>query len=100
MTITSKGPRWEILHSLWIVWTFTIFFNWVGFFYIGFRTGQRKWILWGLFYSIPFIIAMLFVHSSYYQGWLGSVHAALTLALGIASIIHAFLVRNEYLMRL
>jgi hypothetical protein len=45
MSVTAKGKRWEILHSLWIGWTFTLgIFNWVAYFYIGIRARQRKWM--------------------------------------------------------
>ncbi len=101
MSTTSKGQRWEILHSLWILWTFTFgFFNWVAFFYIGIRAKQRKWILWGLVYAIPFILAMAFAESSAFDGWIGNLTVTLTLILGIISIVHAFRIRKEYLLRL
>lgn len=101
MATTSKGPRWEILHSLWIAWTFTLgFFNWVAFFYIGIRARQRKWILWGLVYAIPFILSMAFVERPAFDGWVGDLAVALTLILGVISIIHAFTIRKEYLLRL
>ena len=58
MSVTAKGKRWEILHSLWIGWTLTVFFYSVAFFYIGFRTGQKKWIFWGLGYFAPFVLFM------------------------------------------
>ena len=101
MATTSKGPRWEILHSLWIAWTFTLgFFNWVAFFYIGVRAKQLKWILWGLFYAIPFILAMAFATSPAFDGWVGDIIVALIIILGIIGIIHAFRIRKEYLLRL
>lgn len=92
MSITAKSKRWETLHSLWIGWTFTLgFFNWIAFLYIGLRAGQMKWILWGLFYSVPFVLAV-------FLGMVGSnLVIILTLVQGIASIIHAFKIRKEYL---
>lgn len=96
MAVTAKGRRWELLHSLWIGWTFTLgFFNWVAFLYIGLRAKQRKWIYWGLFYSIPFVLAMLTPNS---VDWLWNVIVALTIVLGIIGIIHAFRIRDEYLL--
>lgn len=95
MPVTTKGKRWEILHSLWIGWTFTFgFFNWVAFLYIGFRAKQRKWILWGLFYGIPFVLAML---NPNLNNWLGDVTMILIIVLGVVGIFHAFKVRKEYL---
>jgi hypothetical protein len=54
-SLTSRGKRWELLHSLWVAWTFTLgFFSWVAFFYIGARARQVRWILWGVVYLVPF----------------------------------------------
>lgn len=101
MAVTSKGKGWEIRHSLWILWTFSLgFFNWVAFFYIGIRARQRKWIFWGLSYSIPFILAMIFAERPSIEGWVGDLIIVLTLVSGVISIVHAFRARREYLVRL
>jgi hypothetical protein len=105
MSVTARGKRWEILHSLWIGWTFTLgFFNWVAFFYISYRAKQKKWLLWGLFYAIPFVLAMGFGIGSGGQGvnigWLSDLTYFLTIVLGLMSILHAFKIRKEYLIRL
>ncbi|MGF1471079.1 MAG: hypothetical protein ACFB50_04950 [Rubrobacteraceae bacterium] len=101
MSITSKGRRWEILHSFWIGWTFTLgFFNWIGFLYVGIRARQRKWIMWGVFYSSPFVLAMIFSNTLAFEGWVGDLIIALILFLGLVSIFHAFRIRKEYLVRL
>jgi hypothetical protein len=59
--ITAKGKRWEILHSLWIGWTFTLLLCAVAFIYVGLRARQKKWILWGLAYSVPLILLLIAV---------------------------------------
>lgn len=98
MSITSKGKRWELLHSLWIGWTFTLgFFNWIAFLYIGVRVNNRRWLYWGALYSIPFILMLL--HPDL-EGWSGNMIMTLLLCLGVASIVHAFLIRKDYLSRL
>ncbi len=98
MSITAKGTRWEILHSLWIGWTFTLgFFNWIAFFYIGVRARQRKWVFWGVVYLTPFVLVML---NPNLDNWLGDLAIFLTLLLGVIGIIHAFRIRKEYLLRL
>ncbi len=97
--VTSLGHRWEIRHSLWIGWTFTLgFFNWVGFVYAGIRAKKQSWVMWGTFYSVPFILAMIFAERS--QVMMEAVVVPLTIIFGIAGIIHAFRIRPEYLRRL
>ena len=101
MSITSKDKRWELLHSLWIGWTFTLgFFNWIAFFYIALRAKRKRWAAWGFFYSLPFVLAMIFAGGPAWSGWIGDVIVALTLILGAAGIFHAFWIRKEYLLRL
>lgn len=94
MSITSRGKKWEILNSLWILFTFTLaFFNWIGFFHIGRKAKCKKWIFSGLIYSIPFILVMV-------TGGANDFVAGLTIILGIIGIVHAFMIRTEYLIRL
>lgn len=101
MSVTPKGQRWEILHSLWIAWTFTLgFFNWVAFIYIGYRTRQRKWIFWGFFYSIPFILLIVFADTSNPGSLALDLTVPFLLVVGVVSLFHAFKARSEYLIRL
>src|SRR5215217_1710745 len=101
MSVTTKGRRWEILHSLWIGWTFTLsLFNWVAFLYIGFRTRQWTWMLWALFYSAPLVTIISVGPPVNLPTWLVTVIGLLFLGLGVISIFHAFRVRKEYLMHL
>lgn len=98
MSATSKGKRWELLHSLWIGWTFTLgFFNWVAFLYIGIRASNKRWLVWGVFYSLPFVLAMTLPDLN---GWPGNLVVSLTFILGAVGIVHAFLIRKDYLSRL
>ena len=96
----TKGRRWEILHSLWVGWTFTLsLFNWVAFLYIGFRTRQWKWMLWALFYSAPLVTVIVSDRSigppANQPTWLMTATIFLFLGLGVVSIFHAFRVRKE-----
>jgi len=98
MSITARGRKWEIMHSLWIGWTLTIgFLNWIAFFYIGIRARQRKWIFWGIFYLTPVVLALA---NPNLNNWLGDWTFNLQLVVGIMAPLHAFLVRKEYLLRL
>jgi hypothetical protein len=74
------------------------FFSWLAFAYIGIRARQPRWILWSLFYAAPLILFAV-VTSNISQGW-ADITLNATAILGVVSIVHAFLVRKEYLYRL
>jgi hypothetical protein len=96
VSVTSRGKRWELLHSLWMGWTFTLFFGWVAFIYIRFRARRYRWILWGLLYLTVFIV---FVTTSP-ASEIAQATTSLMIVAGIVSIVHAFMVRNDYMMSL
>ena len=99
MSVTAKGKRWETLHSLWIGWTFTLFLGWLAFVYIGLRARRPRWALWGLVYLFPLVLpSIIGINYTELSQW----HWTETLALlvWVASIIHAFMIRKEYLLRL
>lgn len=101
MSITANSKRWEILHSLWIGWTFTLgFFNWIAFIYAGVRVQRWKWILWGVFYSVPFAIGMATPVTEEGSGWRGDLWVGVLLITWVVSIFHAFIIRKDYLTRL
>ena len=95
----SRGRGWQLLHSLWIGWTFTLgFFSWLAFAYIGIRTGHHRWLLWAAVYAAPLVLFGVF-SEVWSQAWINVV-LSVTLLVGVVSIVHAFLVRKEYLLRL
>jgi hypothetical protein len=95
----SRGRGWRLLHSLWIGWTFTLgFFSWLAFAYIGIRTGHHRWLLWAAVYAAPLTLFGVF-SEVWSESWTNAALSA-TLLLGVVSIVHAFLVRKEYLLRL
>ena len=97
-TITQKGNVWEIRHSLWLIFVFTLgILNWVAFLYIGLSASNRKWILWSLLYFCNLVIFGL---QSTLQGLANSVALVLFLALASGSVAHAFATRREYLLTL
>src|SRR5918995_895480 len=100
MSVTTKGRDWEILHSLWIGWTFTFgLFNWIAFLYIGIRAKHWKWILWGVLYLVPIAVVILLLAADA-SAALGVPAVLLTFGVGVASIFHAFWLRGDYLRRL
>ncbi|HEX3013436.1 MAG TPA: helix-hairpin-helix domain-containing protein [Methanobacterium sp.] len=101
---------WELLHSLWIILTFTYFTNWLAFIYVGLRTRNRRWSLYGVIYILPFALTEIFM--SYFinpsminaegvvtDSFVNAV-SSLFLIPWLISIGHAFYIRKEYLMRL
>lgn len=100
MSVTLKGRGWEIRHSLWIGWTFTFsFLSWVSFLYIGLRVTQIKWIICGFIYLIPLALVVILAGAGAPPS-LGIPALLLMFISGIGSIVHAFLVRKDYLRQL
>ena len=100
MNITTKGKKWDIYNSLWILWSFTLVLACVGFFWIGGRAGKRKWIISGLIYLIVNFGLI------YIAIWLQSINAIysniITVIIGFgwfAAIVQSFMSRKEYLLR-
>lgn len=101
---------WELLNSLWIILTFTYFTNWLAFIYIGITGRNRRWILYGVLYLLPFFITNIVM--SFYvdpsmineRGEVTNSFVNMTGSLfmipWLVSIGHAFYVRKEYLWRL
>ncbi|MEN6554231.1 MAG: helix-hairpin-helix domain-containing protein [Methanobacterium sp.] len=104
---TSKSNLWKLTHSLWILGTLPLgFLSWASFIYIGIRVRQMKWIISGLIYSSSIITAMLIGSDPSYlinvpeDSWLMNIQILYFFGLWLCSMIHAFWVRNEYLLRL
>jgi hypothetical protein len=89
---------WErIRYSLWIGWTLTIFFNWVGFLWIGFRTLNVRWIVWGVLYAVPpWGMVLVMEDDVLWEGWLGDLSLIATLLGGPISVVHAMAIRRAY----
>jgi DNA uptake protein ComE-like DNA-binding protein len=100
MSTTSKGTFWKIRKSWWILFTFTIMFNWVAFFIIGSKVKYKKWKMYGALYAIPFILVMAIVDRYETNDWQWDIVGLSLLGGWIASMIHAFRIRKEYLYRL
>ena len=92
--------RERLRDSLWIAWTFTLFFNWIAFLWVGFRVRNGRWVAWACVYVLPFIaMAALSDNEEVYDRWPGDVAAAAWLILGLVSIVHAFVIRRAYIAR-
>jgi DNA uptake protein ComE-like DNA-binding protein len=95
MTITSKGKRWELLHSLWLGWVIFSFglLSWAAFLYIGIRAKQRKWVLWGLAYVAVGIVLAIALPDT-------TTNTFVSFVVWLIAIVHVFQARREYLVRL
>jgi DNA uptake protein ComE-like DNA-binding protein len=100
MTTTPKGTFWKIRKSWWILFTFTIMFNWIAFFIIGSKVKHKKWKMYGALYSIPFILLMAIGDRYESSDWQWDILGLSLIGGWIASMIHAFRIRKEYLFRL
>jgi hypothetical protein len=103
LSLTSLGTKWEWSHSLWIVWTLTLgFTSWIAFFYIGWRTRRVRWLLWGLLYFAAFaaVAAVGTFGTVNSQSQIWGVATGLMVVAGIVSVVHAFAIRGDYLVRL
>lgn len=100
--ITSKGKVWEMMNSIWMLWAIVTlgFLNYISFFYIAFRVKQRKWTIWGIIYSIPFIVYMALEGTVSEDSLLYNLIFSALMISWIGSIIHVFKIRAEYLIRL
>lgn len=101
-TVTSKGIAWELSHSIWMIWSFfpTGFFNYISFFYIGYRTKQKKWHIVGFVYLALFIFFVFSMQVFPSEHWMTDIGVAGILLSWILSVFHVFKVRTEYLLRL
>ena len=84
----------KIFNSLWIIASFIIFFNGLGFVYIGSKTRNEKWFMEGCIYEIPWLL--LIIETGLINSSIGTYIAGLGLLLVIVSIIRSIMVNPEY----
>lgn len=99
---SQKSGKWRFINSLWIGFTFTLgFLNWMSFLYVGIHVRRIKWIICAIIYAIPITFGLLSTsHGPFPNKFILNFSALLILFMGVISIIHAFMIRNEYLIRL
>jgi hypothetical protein len=95
---TSRGKEWEWRHCLWMLWTLTLgLSSWVAFFYIAFRARRLRWLVWGTVYFAAFLI---FAVGTDPGSTGGQIATGFMFVAGMVSVVHAFAVREDYLVRL
>lgn len=94
--VTGRGWAWELLNSWWIAFSLADL-CWIGFFYIGRKARQRKWIVMGFIFlalqTVSFILGGLIPESVF-----RNVMIFLWLCLYPAGIILSFMERKNYLI--
>jgi hypothetical protein len=95
--ITGRGRSWEVLHSWWVALSF-VCFAWIGFFYIGAKAKQKRWVYFGvLFFVLQFFG---FIAAGTTKGNLQQVFTYIWIASYGAGIVLSFTERRRYLISL
>ncbi len=100
MKITERGRMWEMMHSLWIIWSFIWLVNGVGMFLAGRKTRVQKWYRLGLIYTAIGWMTMIIGSEAGKGSIINDVMMLTFFGTYIACIIQSFSIRKEYLVRL
>ncbi|WP_378064104.1 serine/threonine-protein kinase [Actinomadura yumaensis] len=97
----GRGVAWTVLHSLWVLPTFTMgLFPWAAFLYIALRHRHRAWLVTALVYlgltiaELTLILATPNVDPDHGGS---SIPAIFTVVLTFSAPVHAFIVNVERL---
>lgn len=52
----------KIKRSWWVILSFIMFINGLGFIYLGFKNNNKYWVLEGVMYEIPWLFTFIFVN--------------------------------------
>ncbi|TCP57613.1 DNA uptake protein ComE-like DNA-binding protein [Tumebacillus sp. BK434] len=100
-SITPKGSAWEWGKSLWMIWTLPFgMLTWISFWYIAFRTKQKKWAFWGVVYFAATVFFFAYADAKNEGSLLGELAVPVILLTWVVGIFHARLARKEYLLRI
>lgn len=96
MNVTSKGKRWEMIHSLWMVFTWTGILSSFSFMFLGtkHRDGMRWGAAFGTIYMIPVIVYAALVLKFGLYGF----HLLFIAANAAVSSYHALYIRKMLLV--
>lgn len=107
--ITSRGWRWEMRQSWFMLLFFTVVLYWVPLVYMGLRVLQFRWVVYGLLYALPgaayalvWASGMAEHPAEYGAGMAASIKYLRNSAgaFGFFALFHAWSVRGEFLVRL
>lgn len=101
MQTSTDSKVWVFKNKWFVIFTFTFgILNGIPFFIMGAKAKVRKWILFGLLYSMPWVLGMTVIANGDQNSILYQVVMVIYLGLCIGSIIHVFIINKEYLLRL
>src|SRR5690625_4289656 len=97
--ITPLGKKWEFNHSIWLAWLLVPFgfASYISFFYIAARAKKKKWFVAGIIYLLFFIQYIYFSDNYPFGHPVFTMSMIVLLFAWIASCVHAFIARREYL---
>lgn len=93
--ITGRGMGWEFFNSWWILLSFFAL-SWIGFFIIGRRARQKKWIVMGIIFCLLQFVLFFFIPKS--NTMMKDIIMTIWCAAYIAGIILSFALRKKYLI--
>ena len=75
----------KVKRSWWVIFSAIIFFNGIGFLYIGFKNDNRNWVLEGIIYEIPWVFGIIFADLESVV----TVYVAICMILMLVSIVRS-----------
>lgn len=89
----------KIANSLWIVMTLIPLglTTYCGFFFIGIRANQRKWLISGFVYLVIVMSSFYFISETFEDHILNDIFVWVLLGGWVASVVHAASIRQQYL---
>ena len=103
MTDAPRGRVWGLEHSLWILWTLVPTLGFIAFFWIGYRARHRTWLILSALYFVFFCLLLWIAAATIHTKQHDTASTLLGLYLigsVIVTLVHAVLVRPDYLLRL
>src|SRR5690625_4688916 len=90
---------WKILNSLWVLVTFVPLglVAYIGFFFIGIRANNRKWLVTGFIYLILIMGSFVMTGTFDTEHIMSNIGVGILLTAWFSYMIHSFAVRQQYL---
>lgn len=101
MSSSVENKSW-ISRNKWLVLDILSsgFLCWVPFVVMGVKAKVKKWIGYGAFYSITWIIGMVIIANGDEKSITYNIGLAVYILIWLASMPHIFIINKEYLLRL